>query len=487
MKKALLMIATVTIGIALTLTGCGPGMPGPEVDRSSDQPDLVIEEAGGGVESTVLPIPPILEDTDPDPGRATFQITAMHGSKEFVAGTVTDTMGYNGNYLGPVIRVRRGEEVTVNVENQLDGEVTTIHWHGLEVNGEDDGGPHSGIRPGDTWSPEFVIDQPAATLWYHPHPERNTGRQVYKGLAGLFLIEDEVSDALEIPKDYGVNDIPLIIQDKRFNEDGSFDYILAMPDVMFGLQGNEILVNGKLDPVLEVEKGLMRFRILNGSNATLFDLWLDDNQPFYQIASDGGFLEAPVEMTSLTLGPSERAEILIDFSDYESGDTVELLHLGFSFMTFTVSDEDSNDDEVPDTLAPIEPIAPEKASVVRAFVFQGAGPSVNINGKQFDPNRIDERVALGATEIWEVSNESGRGMMGGTVHPFHAHGTQFQILDRDGNPPPANEGGWKDSFVVYPGETVRAIATFKHPGVFMYHCHILEHEDAGMMGQFEVE
>lgn len=487
MKKAFLLIGVLLGLVSLALAGCGPGMPGPAGERPLDEPDVVMEEPGDAVESSALPIPPILEDTDPDPDRAAFQITAMHGSREFVPGTVTETMGYNGNYLGPVIRVRRGEEVTVDVENQLDDEVTTIHWHGLEVSGEDDGGPHSGIRPGDTWSPAFTIDQPAATLWYHPHPENNTGRQVYKGLAGLFLIEDEVSETLEIPKDYGVNDIPLIIQDKRFREDGSFEYILSMPDVMFGLQGNGILVNGKLEPELEVERGLMRFRILNGSNATLFNLRLENDQTFYQIASDGGFLEKPVAMNRLTLGPSERAEILVDFSEYESGDTLRLAHQDFNFMTFTVSGDRTKELEVPETLTTIEPIDPEEASVVREFVFLGAGPSVNINGKQFDRNRIDERVSLGATEIWEVSNQSGMGMMGATVHPFHAHGTQFQILDRDGNPPPENESGWKDTFVVYPGETVRAIATFKKPGVFMYHCHILEHEDAGMMGQFEVD
>src|SRR5690625_1559413 len=193
-------------------------------------------------------------------------------------------MEYNGDYLGPVIRVRKGEEVSVKVKNKLD-DVTTIHWHGLEVDGDEDGGPHSGIQPGESCSPEFKIDQPAATLWYHPHPEQQTGRQVYKGLAGLFLIEDEVSDRLDIPKEYGVDDVPLVIQDKRLNSDGSFEYDLGMRDVMNGLQGETMLVNGAVNPFLEVPGGMMRLRLLNGSNASVYVLDFGNGRAVVQIAS----------------------------------------------------------------------------------------------------------------------------------------------------------------------------------------------------------
>jgi len=439
------------------------------------------------VGNSSLPIPPLLEDKNPDPDKAEFHITAQNATKEFISGVETETMGYNGNYLGPVIRVRNGEDVSVQVENNLEDEITTIHWHGLEVDGDADGGPHSGIQPGESWTPEFTIDQPAATLWYHPHPEKNTGRQVYKGLAGLFFIEDEVSDSLGIPKDYGVNDVPLIIQDKQFNENGSFQYELGMHDVMNGLQGGTMLVNGAVDPYLEVPKGMMRLRLLNGSNASVYELHFSNNQTFYQIASDGGFLENPIEMDELILGPAERAEILVDFSNFKDGDTIQLSNKGSEFMKFVVNGESESNYAIPEQLTTIEKIDPDEAVRTREFVFQGMGPMVNINGKQMDMNRIDEFVDIHETEIWEVSNESGMGMMGGTVHPFHAHGVQFQIIDRDGNPPPLNETGWKDTFIVYPGEKVRAIATFNHSGVFMYHCHILEHEDAGMMGQFKVE
>jgi blue copper oxidase len=435
-----------------------------------------------------LPIPPILEDKNPDPGKAEFSLVAQKGSMEFLKGKETDTFGYNGDYLGPVIRVKKGEEVSIKVKNEL-GEATTIHWHGLEVDGEQDGGPHTGIQPDTTWNPQFKIEQPAATLWYHPHLLDKTGEHVYKGLAGLFLIDDEVSERLDIPKDYGVNDIPLIVQDKQLDSDGSFDYDLSMHDVMMGLQGDTIMVNGAVNPYVEVPKGKVRFRLLNGSNARIYNFSLSNGQEFYQIGSDGGLLEQPVKMNNLVLSSAERAELIVDFSAFKEGETVELTDQGTSFMKFVVTGEQTGPSEIPAQLADIPDVDPSTATRTREFVMAGMGRNVTINGKQMDMDRVDEELKLHDTEIWEISNES-TGMMGGNggmAHPFHAHGTQFLILDRDGNPPPANETGWKDTILVYPGEKVRAIATFDHKGIFMYHCHILEHEDAGMMGQFDVQ
>ncbi|MEN1970647.1 multicopper oxidase domain-containing protein [Lentibacillus sp. N15] len=490
MKKNFgILIAGVVIilGVSILFYVQGRDMPGQLPDLSMKQPSDKANNQTIATEELPLPIPPLLKDHDPDPNKAEFRLTAQNATKEFVPGKKTETMGYNGDYLGPVIRVRKGEEVSVKVKNNLDDDITTIHWHGLEVDGDKDGGPHSGIQPGESWTPEFKVEQPAATLWYHPHPEQETGRQVYKGLAGLFLIEDEVSDRLDIPKEYGVDDVPLVIQDKRFNSDGSFQYDLGMHDVMNGLQGNTILVNGAVNPFLEVPSGMMRLRLLNGSNASVYELNFSNNQSFHQIASDGGFLEEPAKMDNIVLGPAERAEILVDFSDLKKGETVQLVNKGSEFMKFTGKGESSKEYIVPSKLTTIDKMNPDDAVKTREFAFQGMGPMVNINGKQFDMDRIDETLQMNDTEIWEITNESGMGMMGGTVHPFHAHGVQFQVLDRDGDPPPANETGWKDTVLVHPKETVRVIATFKHSGEFMYHCHILEHEDAGMMGQFKVE
>src|SRR5699024_1245510 len=293
-----------------------------------------------------------------------------------------------------------------------------------------------------------------------------------KGLAGLFLIEDEVSERLDIPKEYGVDDVPLVLQDKRFNSDGSFDYDLGMRDVMNGLQGDTMLVNGAINPFLEVPRGMMRLRLLNGSNASVYELSFSNNQSFYQIASDGGFLEEPVKMNKIVLGPAERAEIIVDFSELKKEETVQLDNKGSEFMKFKAKDESPKDDTIPAKLTTIEKMDPDQAVKTRKFVFEGMGPMVNINGKQFDADRIDEELKMNDTEIWEISNSSGMGMMGGMMHPFHMHGVQFQVLDRDGDPPPANETGWKDTVLVNPEEKVRVIATFKHPGKFMYHCHI---------------
>src|SRR5699024_431931 len=238
---------------------------------------------------------------------------------------------------------------------------------------------------------------------------------------------------------------------------------------------------------LEVSRGMVRLRLLNGSNASVYELNFSNNQSFHQIASDGGFLEEPAKMDKIVLGPAERAEILIDFSKLKKDETVQLENNGSEFMTFKAKGESLENYTIPSNLTSIEKIDHDQTVKTRDFVFEGMGLIVNINGKQFDIDRIDEELKINDTEIWEVSNESGMGMMGGMVHPFHAHGVQFQVLDRDGASPPAGETGWKDTVLVNPEEKVRLIATFKHPGDFMYHCHILEHEDAGLMVKLKVE
>lgn len=486
-----IIIAVVLAGVFILIKYVFPNDESPSA--SNDLSELI--------KSKPLPIPPLLEDLDPDPDQAEFHLTAQQGTSEILDGVESETLGYNGNILGPVIRVNEGEKVKVKMKNNLD-EATTLHWHGLFVDGENDGGPHSGILPGETWEPEFTIEQPAATLWYHPHMMEKTAKQVYEGLSGLFYIEDEVSDSLAIPKEYGVNDFPLIVQDRKMDASGNMEYNPNMTDMMMGLYGNAFLVNGAISPYLEVPKGIVRLRVLNGSNGRTYDFSLNNNQEFYQIASDGGFLEKPAEMTSLQLSPGERAEILVDFTKFEAGDKIELIHTGSNFvnaasdtdddieakelMEFVVTDKASGVNEIPKQLTEIDPIDPDSAVKMREFVMEGMGTTLTINDKEMDMSRIDEEVDFNATEIWKVSNQAA-GKNGGMAHPFHIHGVQFQVLNRDGNPPPANESGWKDTVLIQPGETVRLIATFTNKGIFMYHCHILEHEDAGMMGQYEVK
>ena len=443
--------------------------------------------------STPLPIPPLLENLDKTGQTALFKMAAQRGSREFFPGKITQTFGYNGDFLGPTIRVRNGQRFRLRVDNNLP-EVTTLHWHGMHLPAKWDGGPRQPIAPGASWNPDFTIKQQAATLWYHPHAMGKTGEQVYHGLAGLVLVEDEVSDRLDIPKDYGVDDIPVVIQDRRFFSDGQFAYVQNMHEVMNGVIGNYMLVNGAMSPTLAVDKQQVRLRLLNGSNSSIYKISFS-GQPFQMVASDGGFLDRPVKMTSILLSAGERAEVVLDLStlqgkklsmlvDQRGGDRFEALQID-------IANTLKNSAKLTQTLQKVERIPESEASYKRRFVMQSMGMGMmgggrlTINGKKMSINRIDEKVKLGATEIWEITNQSG--MMMSMPHSMHLHDVQFQILDRDGRRPPAHEQGRKDTVLIQPGETVRIISRFlDYKGVYMYHCHLLEHEDDGMMGQFEV-
>ena len=443
-----------------------------------------------------LPVPPLLEKQT-TAGVDTFALQVRRGSKELLPGVITPTMGYNGDFLGPTIKVRNGQQIKVNVQNELD-EPTTVHWHGLHVPAEWDGGPRQLIPGGGRWNPEFTIRQRAATLWYHPHAMGLTGKQVYQGLAGLFIIEDDISDKLAVPKTYGVDDFPLVIQDRRFFRDGSFAYTQNMMDVMHGVIGNHLLVNGALWPKLTVPQGKVRLRVLNGSNSSIYQIAFTDDRSFYQIATDGGFQEHPVKLNSLFLSAGERAEIVVDFADDSIDSNVSLLvdQYGgnrFEAMQFTVASPVSASVAIPKSLAVLNRLQEKDAVKTRRFIMEtmggrgmmGSGGRLTINGKNMNIHRIDEQVSLGTTEIWEISNPSG--MMMRLPHSMHLHDVQFQILDRNGRSPLPQEQGRKDTVLIQPGETVRIIVKFvDYTGVYMYHCHLLEHEDNGMMGQFEV-
>ncbi|WP_130806086.1 multicopper oxidase family protein [Senegalia massiliensis] len=434
-----------------------------------------------------LPIPPILEDKNPEEGKAEFDLKVQYGKSEFIEGYETNTLGYNGDYLGPIIKVNKGEDVKINVDNTLKNP-TTVHWHGLEVPAEMDGGPHQVVEPNSKWEPYFTIDQPAATLWYHPHLLHKTGEQVYKGLAGLFYIEDEVSKKLDIPKEHGVNDIPLVVQDKRLTDNGDIPYELSMRDVMNGFLGDTVLINGAVNPELDVKNEVIRLRLLNGSNARAYEFNFSNNIEFNQIASDGGFLEEPVKMDKVSLAPAERAEVLLDLSDYKVGDKIKLRDGNYNLMTINIVEDVNKTNEIPENLVEIEDYNRDEVEKRREFVMSGMGPMVSINGKQMNMDRIDERLNLNELEEWTITNDSaGMGMMNSTPHPFHVHGVQFRIIERNGRKPPLNERGWKDTVMLDNGEEVKILAKFRKEGLFMYHCHILEHEDAGMMGQFLVE
>lgn len=438
----------------------------------------------------------------------------------FFPGRESDTLGYNGSYLGPTIRVHRGDEVEIAVTNAL-SEDTTVHWHGLIIPGELDGGPHQIIRPGDAWRPALPIRQPAATLFYHSHVHDRTAEQVYGGLSGVLIVSDEDERALGLPSQYGVDDIPLVIQDRQF-EDGRLVTPSGMMAIMQGRRGDTILVNGTPQAHARVPAGLVRLRLVNGSNARIYSLEFDDGRAFHWIASEGGLLEAPVEVRRLSLAPGERAELLVDFSSGRPATLVtgpdsnagmmmgrmgrlrervaDLSGLGREpIVSFEPGGRAKSAAAVPPRLVPRPPADPSRAVKRRSFVLDmgmggmmgggmggmmgggmGGGMGIGaINGRAFDMDRVDERVRLGDTEIWTVSGE----MM---AHPFHVHGVQFEVISRAGRAPDARDQGLRDTVLV--GEPVELLVHFTQPSgksPFMYHCHILEHEDNGMMGQYE--
>lgn len=317
-------------------------------------------------------------------------------------------------------------------------------------------------------------------MWFHPHFAGTTADQVYFGLAGLIYIEDETSDKLNLPTEYGVDDIPLIIQDRNFKSGGSFDYRTSM---MGPEPGSEILINGTIKPYFKISEEKTRLRVLNASNSENINLELSDKSSFQQIASDGGFLEAPITKNSLILAPGERAEIIVDFKNTDQKN-IYLMNNNKKILDFRISDNLKQSENIVDSLAVIDEIKLNENPIKREFIMESMGINGTINGKYFDMERIDEEVQLNESEIWTIRNIGG--MMQTTGHPFHVHSTQFQIISRNGKKPSLEEQGFKDTVFVKSGEEVVIRVIFKHKGIFMYHCHILEHEDNGMMGQFRV-
>ena len=460
-----------------------------------------------------------------------FRLQLQEGVTRFLPDRDTETLGFNGTYLGPTLRLRTGEAVAINVGNSM-REATTVHWHGLHVPAKQDGGPHQVLAPGAQWRSSFTLDQKASTCWYHSHMLHKTGLQVYKGLAGMILVEDEESEALELPSLYGIDDIPVILQDRTFAEDGSLDYPTDVSTLMRGVRGDTLLVNGTLGPYIDVGHDKIRFRILNGANARTFTLAFSDGRSFQLIAGDASFLEAPLVVTEVVLAVGERAEIVVAIAP---GEELQLVNLPVSREPRSYAslmngmmrtlDQDPfdvlliraaatliNAPEIPAVLTQIERLRAENATVTRKFILEmgngpgngggregrGAGGGGNgggngggygggifkINSSMMNMDRINFEVKEGTTEIWEIENQSPM------IHPFHIHKVAFQVLDRNGVPPPPDESGLKDTVRVHIAETVRVIARFADfpdpQTPYMYHCHILEHEDHGMMGQFVV-
>jgi FtsP/CotA-like multicopper oxidase with cupredoxin domain len=422
-------------------------------------------------------------------------ITARSGQVQIWPDAPTPIWGFNGLYPGPTIRAQRGANFAVTLANELDDE-TIIHWHGLTVPAAMDGHPRLAIAHGATYDYSFTVAQRAGTYWYHPHPDMMTGMQVYKGMAGFFIVEDPEEQALALPRDK--YEVPLLLQDRRTTFDRQFEYVLGDQDLLEGLLGDTILANGTANAYFEVDRGLYRFRVLNGSNARILKLALSDGKPFHLIATDGGLLDKPVEVTQLTMSPAERAELLIDFSSYAAGSSVALKSAQFDdlggghqgnempILRFDVGSAAGAPSIIPTTLSQLTKLDPASATTNRTFVFRSTPGSATmmhtINGKAFDMTRIDETMRPNDIEVWTFTNLSPY------PHPVHVHGGQFQVIDVGGDSNLAPEYiGWKDTVLMQPYQPIRVVMRIpEFLGVFLLHCHNLEHEDHGMMMNFEV-
>jgi len=422
-----------------------------------------------------------------------------------LTGNTIPVLGYQpGKVLGPTFRVQSGDAVNVLLQNNLT-EHTNIHWHGLKIPALMDGHPDQLANPGGTFSYQFTINQRAGLSWYHPHPHMLTGKQVVRGLAGLFIINDAEEAARNLPS--GAFELPLVIQDKRITSN-SINYNSLMEEVMAGYMGESILVNGIYAPYTNVATRFYRLRILNGSNARVYNLALSNNADMVIIGNDGGLLKNPSSVKEILIAPGERLDVLVNFSGNAIGSEIFLTsnEFGnggdaqgkqrFKIMKFKIANIFTDTFTVPSILSNVTPIIASSAVKTRTFEISNAmehhGYPMNngmqmrhrINEKLYDNNRIDETVAANTNEIWVFDNSKGD-----EPHPMHLHGVFFQVLQRSGgrNNLIASETGWKDTVLVMPGETVSIIVPFENNnGKFVFHCHNLEHEDDGMMLQYQL-
>ena len=461
--------------------------------------------------STRLPIPPLVDGSQGKP----IDLQIRNGIWNFHPGVKTPTLGFSQNYMGPTIRTRQHSELNLHYQNTLT-ESVAVHGHGLHVPGDVDGGPQLAIEPGAVWRPSLSIVQPAATCWYHSHTHGKTGEQVYRGLAGLIIIDDELSDSLPLPRRYGVDDLPIVIQDRTFDEQGRLVYSLYDSDED-GWLGDTVVINGAVAPTAHVPPGKVRLRLLNGANARFYIVAFADGRTFYKVASDGGLLEAPVPLTTMEMSPGERCEIVIDMADGKPAELLSLFEDEFDedeegiigslanlfdrsestlpspSLTLTVDNSlEANTEPLPERLATIVRPPTQEIERTRDFMLamdfsddnvDHSAMDMAINGAAMDMSVINERVERGIWERWRIRSNQG-------AHPFHVHGCSFLIEQMEGAAASPDQQGWKDMVVVDDDDWSEIIVRFDHPATdqypYMFHCHILEHEDRGMMGQFTV-
>jgi blue copper oxidase len=427
---------------------------------------LLAQRGKGTVTRYPLHIPPTISP-------ASNSLYAAQSTVNLGDGRAALAYAYNGFFPGPTFRAERGTSVGVTLINGLPKE-STIHWHGMIVPTAADGHPKDAAMPGASYLYEYSINQRACMNWYHPHPHMLTGEQVCLGLAGAFIINDAEEAALGLPS--GAYEVPLILRDANLDKVGNLIYNPRTS----GFVGQIALLNGTRDPKLDVDTALYRFRILNGANARLFKLALSNGASFYVIGNDGGLLASRVTLGQIEIGPGERLDLLVDFRELPVGTKLMLedLNSGWKLLEFNVTRQVAVGGTIPTELSSITPLTNPLRT--RFFSFDGMS---RINGRIYDMERIDFQVPFGETELWRFSTN------GNAPHPVHVHGASFQVQSRSGGRGMVFpwEAGWKDTVLLQDQETVDVLVRFEgFRGLYLMHCHKLEHEDMGMMANFEV-
>jgi bilirubin oxidase len=458
---------------------------------------------------TAIPIPDTLSGNS-------INLTMHRDSVQFFPGAITKTLAFNQySYLGPTLILNQGQNVSITVNNQID-DTTNVHWHGLHVASVNDGGPHTMVMDGMSWNPQFTVLDKASTYWYHPHFHGKTAEHAIKGAAGIIIVRDNEEAQLTLPRTYGIDDFPIVVQSAQLDSNNQF-----MP---FGMQDSTLLVNGVRanygnSASLDVPSQIVRLRLLNAAGERTFNFGFTNNMSFKIIGSDGGLLNASVNATRIRVSPGERYEILLDLSGM-NGQSIYLLSyaselqsgiqggptmpmpqgsppmdsplngVDFNILQLNIGSQTAN--PVTNILSPLVSVTPIPSSQsntsrnieMTAIDMMAMDGPFFFNDSLFDMDRIDFYIPINNTEIWELTNSTM------VAHPFHIHDAQFYVLDRDGNIPPLHERGRKDVVFVLPNETVRFITKFETfidtITPYVYHCHILMHEDDGMMGQFMV-
>jgi spore coat protein A len=441
-------------------------------------------DAGTSFAAT-LPIPAVLQPSSTDSTTDYYKITVKAAPQQVLAGNATTIWGFNGVWPGPTIVAAKGRQVSVTQTNAL-SENITIHNHGHSVPAQYDGHPTDYIVPGASKTYLYPNNQRAATLWYHDHTYDLTGKHVYYGMAGFYIIRDPAEDALNLPS--GSYDVPLVLQDRNFNSDNSLNYTVDSSALRSGLLGNTLCVNGAVTPHLDVATHKYRFRILNGSNARSYTLALSNGSSFQVVASDQGLLAAPVTVTSLAVAPAERFDVVIDFSKSAVGSSVVLQNTDRdspslpNVMSFNVTSAVSDASAVPATLSTINKLSTSQVTVTRNLTFEQSNSGWTINGLTYDPNRIDYTPTLGTVEKWVLQNRSGE------MHPFHQHLSPHQVLTVGRNGPQPEQQGWKDTIAVPAWSSAEILIQWTgYKGTYVFHCHKLEHEDNAMMLQLQTQ